>query len=122
MSVVEEDDANAMGCDAAGCDRWYHYDCIDSEARAFADLSLIENTDWLCEWCTSRIERVCEICMSRMYVVDDVAKGLASGWVRCENAMCERWYHLDCLPADERRMLERGQMEWMCNACFVCEA
>ena len=109
---------NAMGCDANECGKWYHYECLESDVRAFADLSLIEKNDWLCEWCVNRIERVCEVCMVQEMVIDDVAKGISSGWVRCENGWCNRWYHYECLPRDDMRALQNGVKDWMCSACF----
>lgn len=120
-SVVEEDDMNAMGCDSRGCDRWYHYECLESDVRAIADLSLIDHSEWMCPWCESRVERVCEVCLMKEMVIDDVAKGISTGWAKCGNGWCARWYHLECLPRDERAVLERGTIDWMCRVCFTPE-
>jgi len=96
-------------------------ECLDAEQRAFADLSLMDSSDWSCPTCVSRIERLCGVCFRKEFVVRNAAlDDWRTGWLRCGNALCGQWYHVDCVGIEGFTVRQTTpDSSWWCQVC--CE-
>ena len=113
-------DITALGCDAPGCNFWYHKQCLEHQELELAELSLDVGGDWLCPRCVTRVERTCAVCMVTEVNVENTAvEPSATGWIQCHNQDCNQWFHLlTCLPnAVVQDVINHP--EWCCDACYT---
>ena len=61
--AVSDSDDCAMGCDSFNCKLWWHRNCLEADEAAFADLSIMEGSCWICPSCSATIERQCAVCL-----------------------------------------------------------
>lgn len=117
--AVLESDTQCYGCDVSGCDRWFHRHCLDAGEQAQADLSVMVSTDWVCPYCTAKVDRQCTVCLEEVtFLPDDATRHEAEeGWVVCASYHCKRWYHLACLPTWQVEYYLQDASSWLCPEC-----
>ncbi|XP_060581287.1 uncharacterized protein LOC132737921 [Ruditapes philippinarum] len=77
-----------------------------STSSATAEIHMETNSD--CDYVDDGID--CSICKLR-------DRGF---WVGCDNIICERWFHYECLPSSQQTLFDLSLVtkdEWLCEMC-----
>lgn len=99
-----------FGCDNRDCGLWWHKDCLDTDSRAFAELSVARPEDVLfyCPACSNG--HVCGACF-----LNETTTG--NNWLKCGD--CDTYFHFECLNDTQRKLILRlsKDEQWFCFKC-----
>ena len=113
-----DNDADWVGCDnITTCGKWFHYDCLDYVDRTDVDLSLLTQSQWMCEDCKPDhgfVTAACPVCMVDICVATVDITDIAI----CNS--CSIPHHKKCLTERDQTTFELCQVRcdrWHCLKC-----